>query len=146
MTGAAIRIEIDDKDVQQALNGMLARAEDLTPAMDRIGAALVTSVIHRFESGMGPDGLPWKPSERAVRERGKTLVDSGRLMASITHVPGRDYVDVGTNVVYAAIHQLGGQAGRGHAVTLPARPFLGIDEGDRADILAILGDYIMGAA
>lgn len=144
MTGAAIRIEVDDAEVRQALNGLLASAGDLTPAMDNIGAMLVTSVLHRFETGVGPDGTPWKPSQRAIRESGQTLVDQGNLMKSMTHVAGRDFVEVGTNVVYAAIHQFGGKTGRGHAVELPARPYLGIDAGDRAEILAILRDHLIG--
>jgi phage virion morphogenesis protein len=47
-------------------------------------------------------------------------------------------VAVGTNRVYAAIHQLGGQAGRGRKVTIPARPYLGVSAADRVRILAVL--------
>lgn len=144
MTGAATRITIDDAEVRNAFAALLANAGDLTPAMDEIGAAMVASTLHRFETETGPDGRRWKPSLRALLEGGQTLTDRGHLRGSLTHVAGPGSVEWGSNLVYAAIHQLGGQAGRGHAVELPARPFLGVDADDQAEILAILGDHLMG--
>ena len=145
MTGARIEVTVDDAEARAALARLVARAEDLTPVMDEIGGALVLSTQRRFELGAGPGGLAWKPSQRALAEGGKTLVDTARLLASLTHRAGRDRVDVGTNVVYAAIHQFGGPAGRGLKTTLPARPFLGLDDDDRREIVAIVGDAIRGA-
>jgi phage virion morphogenesis protein len=46
-------------------------------------------------------------------------------------------------VVYARIHQLGGKAGRGHAVTLPARPYIGISEDDIKEARAIIRDHMV---
>ena len=49
---------------------------------------------------------------------------------------------------YAAIQQFGGKAGRGHKVTIPARPFLPIRQDgtlyptEQAAILATLNDYL----
>ena len=97
---------------------------------------------------------------RAREEGGQTLTDTGRLRASITHRLGPDEVVIGTNVVYAAIHQFGGQTPprvirpkhkkalaftvggqkiarksvRHPGSKIPARPFLGIDSGDEAVI------------
>ena len=51
--------------------------------------------------------------------------------------PGRDS--------RAAIHQLGGKAGRGHAVTIPARPFLGVTEQDTTYIGEKAQDYLESA-
>lgn len=48
---------------------------------------------------------------------------------------------VGTNEPYAAIHQLGGKAGRGRKVAIPARPFLILTPQDEADILEDIQDY-----
>jgi len=81
----------------------------------------------------------------ALAEGGQTLVDSGRLRDSITHAvePGRAVI--GSNLVYAAIHQLGGEAGRNRSVTLPARPYLGISPADEIEIGAILDDHLSGA-
>ena len=103
-----------------------------------IGEMLVSSTQQRFEDGKGSDGKPWKPSARATSESGQTLVDTGRLRASIGYQASDKAVVVGTNAVYGAIHQFGGEAGRGHKLKLPARPYLGISKEDRAEAKAIL--------
>ena len=114
MAGAGVRITVDveDESLRSALRRLTARVDDLKPVMDEIGSSLVASTIDRFERETDPDGKPWKPSRRAQREGGQTLTDKGRLRASITHRADRDGVDVGTNVVYAAIHQFGGTVKR----------------------------------
>lgn len=108
MAGARIRIELDDTEARLGLERLVARMRDPRPVLDEIGSYLVTSTIRRFEREVGPDGIRWPKSRRAEREGGQTLTDTGRLRASITHRLTPDAVEVGTNVVYAAIHQFGG--------------------------------------
>lgn len=163
MAGVAIRIDFDDEDVRRALAGLKDAAADLEPAMDEIGGYLTAATQRRFERGAGPDGKAWPPSIRARATGGRTLLDSGRLANSITWRAGRNSVEVGTNVIYAAIHQLGGtiraktEKGltfripgvgfrRKASVTIPARPFLGVDRGDRREIADILRDHLAGEA
>jgi phage virion morphogenesis protein len=159
MSGAEIRLTGADAALA-ALGEAAARAEHPKDLFDEIGASLVVSTQRRFEAGVGPDGSPWPPSIRALAEGGRTLVDSGRLMQSLTHVPSDAGVEVGTNVLYAAIHQFGGtvrpvKAAALHFkllgqdifvdhVTIPARPFLGLDADDEREILAIAADYLAG--
>lgn len=66
-----------------------------------------------------------------------------RALENLRNVLGGSIsVEVGTNVVYAAIHQLGGKAGRkDKRVTIPARPILGVSREDRTELLAIFGDH-----
>ena len=107
MTG--VRIEVDDAAVRGALSQLAGVSTDLTRPLRAIGDYLVADTKLRFEAGRGPDRLPWKPSARALKEGGMTLVDSARLKASITRVVTSSSVQVGTNVKYAAIHQFGGE-------------------------------------
>ena len=51
---------------------------------------------------------------------------------------------IGTNVVYSAIHQFGGKAGRGKKVSIPARPFILLQEEDKKMIVEELAKYIFG--
>lgn len=135
MAGVRVDIEIDDKRAHASIGRLLDALADPRPALDEIGARLVASTLERFRSESAPDGTPWQQSLRALVQGGQTLQDTGRLRDSIQHVVRGDGVDIGSNLVYAAIHQFGGkapdrgpgQAGKGHAVTLPARPYLGID-------------------
>ena len=79
-------------------------------------------------------------------------------VGSIVHRFGKDFVEWGTNVLYAAIHQLGGtirpktakrlrftigdQVVFARQVTIPPRPFVGVDNDDRAEIRQILVDHL----
>lgn len=81
----------------------------------------------------------------------KALLDTGALRGSIgTQGRGGVYeltetsVTVGTRLRYAAIHQFGGQAGRRRLVRIPARPYLGLDEDARREILAIVARRLGG--
>lgn len=114
-----------------------------------IGETLVSNTKFRFRDGKDPEGHAWEPSARAWEQglkdnagrMGKTLIDTGDLRRSITHAVTQDGVLVGSNKVYARIHQEGGKAGRGRKVTIPARPFLGFNDDDREDVADLLRDY-----
>lgn len=136
--GVRVGIEIDDAELRAAIGRLVSRLSNPAPVLDNVGRRLVASTIQRFERQQAPDGTPWKPSQRAEAEGGVTLTDTARLRQSITHRVSGDAVEVGTNVVYGAIHQFGGRAGRGRSVMLPARPYLGVDAGDRRAILRIV--------
>jgi phage virion morphogenesis protein len=108
MAGVTLTIEVDGDDALKELAGYVERARNPRGMFENIGASLVTSTQHRFEEQHGPDGSPWPPSLRVIANGGKTLVLSARLMRSITSQASARGVEVGTNVIYAAIHQLGG--------------------------------------
>jgi len=87
------------------------------------------------------------------------MIDSGRLVGSITYEASDSHVEVGTNAIYAAIHQLGGiirpktaQALRFfigdreifvQQVKIPARPFLGLDDEDAYEMEATTEEYVL---
>lgn len=85
-----------------------------------------------------------KLSARAQRiiSNAAILKDSGRLMRSISSKARPEGVAVGTNLIYGAIQQLGGKAGRGKKVKIPARPFLGISSKDDKDLFALLEEFV----
>jgi len=99
---------------------------------DYAAIKLESDSVQAFTRQAGPaTGQRWKPSLRAKRQHGQTLLDTGRLRRGVraegTAKGRKATVVVGTvPIVYAAIHQFGGQAGRNRAVTLPARPYVGL--------------------
>lgn len=107
MAGVSIKLDGADTALAQ-LDRSERRAGNARGLYENIGAALVASTLQRFQTGVAPDGSPWPQSIRAVAEGGKTLIDTARLMQSITYRATDHGVEVGSNVVYAAIHQLGG--------------------------------------
>ena len=52
----------------------------------------------------------------------------GQLATSITTQYDNESALIGSNLAYAAIHQLGGQADKGKKVTIPARSYLRLSE------------------
>lgn len=105
-TGASI--VIDDA----ALSGLLARLEaaGAKPAglTHAIAAALEFQTQRRFETETDPAGVRWQPSFAARKRAGQTLTDTARLRQSITASATASEAMVGTNLVYAAIHNFGG--------------------------------------
>jgi phage virion morphogenesis protein len=137
-----IQVTVDDQEVKNLLARLQARMGNLTPVMRTIGEIVRESVVRNFEEERSPDGKRWQPSIRAILTGGKTLTDRAILRNSVNVRPSRDRVSVGTNVVYAAIHQLGGKAGRGHKVNIKARPFLGVRKDDWIEIKSAILAYL----
>lgn len=170
--GVAVSVRLDggNRIIGNALELLRARGGDLARPLDEIGAMMLTSTQRRFETETDPEGRRWKLlsaetvlgriggrakaydtkgrlRKPAARKIGAIAIlrQSARLFQSLTYRVGRGHVEIGTNVVYGRIHQLGGRAGRGGQVTIPARPYLGMDAGDRQAALRIVSDYLAGS-
>lgn len=150
---------IDDGEIRGALTRLRAFGINPAPALAEVAAAGEASTRLRFRLQQGPDGQRWKPSLRAQLQGGRTLTHKGHLSGSINSQSGKDFAAWGTNRIYAAAHQLGVTIraktsaglrfrvpGGGFAVvksvTLPARPYLGVNADDRDDILDIFERHI----
>lgn len=152
MAGAFIDVNIDDKDVQYLLNDLSKRFSNLTPVMKEIGDIVTESVQRNFEEHRSPEGISWEPLAESTKEqkekKGRNaddiLVLHRILMGSIHPEAYADHVDVGTDIVYAAIHQFGGETGRGHKVKIPARSFLGVRDEDWAEIEDMIVNELFG--
>ncbi|MDI9407696.1 MAG: phage virion morphogenesis protein [Candidatus Pacebacteria bacterium] len=86
---------------------------------------------------------------RLIVANKKPLVSSGVMADTIRYAASGDGVSIGTNRFSseitggAAVLQFGtGRAGRGGAVTIPARPFLGFSESDKTEVMAIIHHYL----
>jgi phage gpG-like protein len=107
MTG--IRMELTGQEAALAeLGGYIARARNPQGLFENIGAMLTTSTQHRFDTGVGVDGSPWPPSLRVKKHGGKTLVLSARLYRSFSYQASATGLEFGTNVIYAALLNFGG--------------------------------------
>ena len=156
MSGASISFDVSRLiRLKDRTRTFLRAVSDKPLLLDGIGEALVTNVDNRFDEGKAPDGTSWTP----VKRGGTPLVKSGLLRDSITYETGRNTVTVGTNRIDAAVHQfgatikpkkkkalaftVGGTVVFAKSVTIPARPYLGINDDDVASIRGTIADFIL---
>lgn len=105
----ALNVNIQDRDVLALMENLKAIDRGgYHGALKSIGEAVKAMSVESFEGGKSPAGEEWDKSARAEADGGQTLVDNAILKNSIDVDAGPDEVAVGTNVIYAAIHQLGG--------------------------------------
>lgn len=136
-----IEAKINDSGWTFTIDGLAKNAGNTAPLMRRISGDMMDAVEENFER----EGRPkWKSlAESTIESRkrqkkwpGKILqIGGGRgLAGSITPRYSAKEAIVGTNLIYARIHQKGGMAGRGRKVKIPARPYLTITNQELADI------------
>ena len=68
---------------------------------------------------------------------------SGQLASSINTYYDNDSAVIGSNLEYAAIHQLGGQGGRNKKVRITARPYLKLIDNELNEILDIVKKHLI---
>ena len=174
----AFTVTVQDREVQADLKALVARVDNMAPVFQTLGEGIIERTKRRFDTSSAPDGTPWKPNSAAtlamlsarlggkrtnrkksgaLNAKGnkalvnkKPLIDSGFLRQQIVQFANRNSLTVTATAKYAAIHQFSGKAGRGHKVTIPARPFLPVRQDgtlypqEQAHVLQALNDYLMG--
>jgi len=185
-----IEIQIDDTQFAQSLRRLVRATSNARPIMREVSGILADAVEENFKREGRPKWLGLKPSTlagrvgnqlkpgRGIMKSGawslavgqrvaaniKILQRSGRLAASITQAWDADTAQVGTNLVYAAIQNNGGQT-KAHTIVprngkalhfngifakkvnhpgskIPARPFLTITDGDGLEIEGAVANYL----
>ncbi|MCG9965204.1 phage virion morphogenesis protein [Shewanella cutis] len=147
-----VEIVLSDSPVLQILGSLLDKLDDLSEPMNDIAAVLESATEGAFEAEADPvTGQAWASLSDAYlraspkRQGGKILqASAGGLAASVTADSGDFWAAIGSNKIYAAIHQFGGTddmpAG---PAGIPARPYLGVSREDEQSMLGILGEYLI---
>jgi phage virion morphogenesis protein len=176
MAGYAFRAMLKDLGAQRALRKMEQRAEKVRPLLQAVGVLLLRSIDLNFEKGGRPKKWkarrPWYARRMKKRGKTKTLIVSGDMMNSVTAQVEGDKLILGSNMVYAGVHQFGakkgefgtkpvankiGYASRSGATLyakgrqmpipwgdIPARPFILVQDEDHRRINRMAGDYFEG--
>lgn len=171
---AAAGITIYTDVVDEALRQVLAAAEDLAPVFKNIGEYQVGATKQRFRDEKDPDGQRWKdlnPIYAETKKGPRILTGRTRTLSQIIYqMADSQSVEIGSNVIYARIHQEGGEirAKNGGAlvfsmgrapdgrnsgeqvfklkkVTIPRRSYLGINAADQERIEEIVRDHFEDA-
>lgn len=166
-----IELKIDVERTLHALEMLRVSGLDASPAMRAIAGDMERAVEKNFASQGRPAWLGLAPGTIVSRTRsgtwpGKILQRTGQLAASIESRADATSATVGTNLVYAAIQQLGGRT-RAHTITarkgkalafggifrrsvrhpgssIPARPFLALGVEDERQIQESVLRFLTG--
>lgn len=152
MAGTHLTFELDDREVQRALQELLQRTGSLAPVLRDIGEHLVNTTRERFEAQKAPSGQPWAPlssvtQQRKSRNANKVLIQDGDLMRDLVPSVNGNTLEVTNNRIYAAMQQFGGTKAQWPHLwgDIPARPFMGFSDDDRQSILDIAREHLSDA-
>ncbi|MCK9987404.1 MAG: hypothetical protein AzoDbin1_03876 [Azoarcus sp.] len=166
-----ITININDRPILDALQELVERNRDLRPVLRAIGEDIAESTRRRFVTSTAPDGTPWAPNSQVTMDRylgvfrgsykkdgslskkgaarkgnKKPLIgESKDLSTTIAYqLEGTNAVAIGSNKPYAAMQQFGGAKAQWPHLwgDIPARPFLGLSDGDHRTILDTVTSYL----
>lgn len=148
---SGVVVEVHSVGLDEALTRIEALADIETyPLMERVGRLIQERTRKRISQDKeSPEGTPWKPNASRTR----TLERSGQLYNSIDYLTTSDTAIVGSGLVYARIHQLGGtikpntaaalafmaegQLVFASSVNIPARPYLGLSADDEQEVIHV---------
>jgi phage virion morphogenesis protein len=174
----SVRLEYDLSAINR-LNQRIARLADLDRRglMQTVGAVVESQTRKRLANEKrSPDGTPWEAwSEQyaGTRHGGHSLLEGdGNLIDSLTHEVSADAVEIGSNLIYARIHQDGSgdepvnvpahqrritkAFGRdlpfpvwanvkayAFNQNIPARPYLGLSKDNEAELEDVIENFLM---
>ena len=143
----AITVNFDATPIVKHLRGLeTLNAGRFASVRREIGEYMLGNVQDNFDGQRLFDGSAMPPSDAAqgrtttwkrnnktkgrvkgaVRAAGKTLIDHHNLYDSYVYQLNGAGVEIGSALIYSAIHHFGGQAGRGKKIKIIARPILGV--------------------
>ena len=148
MSDKPIEIKIDNNDVERKLLELAQKSENLRPLMKNIAGIFASATEENFKNEGRPD--KWTELSEATKKQrtkqkkwpGQILQVSGQLASSISTQYDDESAIIGSNLDYAAIHQLGGQAGKNKKVEIPARPYLKLTDDNFNEILDATEHYL----
>jgi phage virion morphogenesis protein len=159
-------IELIDRSALDYTHEFLDRAKNMKPVLLEIGEDMTESSKRRFETATAPDGSAWAPNSAVTLARYSSMFarkkpgtgETRALATTINHqLQGDDAVAIGSPMIYAGTFHYGaksGEFGFGFYATregsfplpwgdIPARPFLGASDEDKANIVDLVNSYLM---
>lgn len=147
-----LEISLDQDAIQSALKEIANAGNDLEPVMREIAGVLADSTEDAFANEADPvTGNPWPAlsesylAQNPNRASGQMLqMSAAGLASSIQSEHSNDSASVGTNKLYAALHQFGGLPDMAPGpAAVQARPYLGLAAEDETEILAIISRHLV---
>lgn len=150
----------DDAIIKSKLRQLSRSIDDMSPVFQEITAVLADETDQAFEDEKDPSEATenWPDLAEETKEERRKIGKwpgqilqrtQGGLKPSISTDFDKQSAAIGSNKMYAAVHQYGAtikipskKSGLVRTVDVPARPYLGISKIGEADILDIVDDYL----
>jgi phage virion morphogenesis protein len=130
-------VNFDSKIVTDFLKSQLKALDEDFPKLMKLARVIMKEIVdENFETEGVHTGEKWKEWSDSWKKKrlamgkstGRILNLDGTLRRSILADSGHDWARVGTNKVYAAIHNYGGNSALKHNKTMPKREFMRLDK------------------
>ena len=148
MSDDSVEIKIDNQEVTERLLELARRGENLRPLMKNIAGIFASSTEDNFREEGRPEkwtdlaGATKKKRAKKRKWPGQILQVEDKLATSFNTQYDDNSAVIGSNLDYARIHQLGGNAGKNHKAEIPARPYLKLTNDDLEEILNVITIYL----
>ncbi len=148
MSDDSVEIKIDNQEVTERLLELARRGENLRPLMKNIAGIFASSTEDNFREEGRPEkwtdlaGATKKKRAKKRKWPGQILQVEDKLATSVNTQYDDNSAVIGSNLDYARIHQLGGNAGKNHKAEIPARPYLKLTNDDLEEILNVITIYL----
>lgn len=129
-----ITLHSNHKDIEKGLKELAENAKNKRKILRELGHTVVNYIDETFETEgkhIGNKWVDWSDYYKKVRQKmgrgeGGILSREGELRESIDYSVNGDSVIIGTNKVYAAIHNFGsdGENKKGIDMNIPKRTFM----------------------
>lgn len=147
-----LNVTADTRGTINFLRDLAGRVKNVASPLRAFGRVMLRSIADNFDR----EGRPqqWQGLSQATRggRRGRQpfasriLQDTGVLKSSVRFLVRGNTLRIGPTgpaAIYARIHQLGGRAGRGLSVTIPARPYLLFHNEDLVEGQELIRRYVV---
>lgn len=154
-------VQFNAGESRAALRKAMAALTDMTPIFTDIGEYMIQATRDRFAKGQAPDGSAWAPKKASTIERYKRLgygtlnrplIGPGRALSrQIQRNVTKNYVEIGSSLIYAGVMQDGAAKGafgadrHGRPIPwgrIPARTWLGLSAADDQAIVEIVEEHL----
>ena len=149
MSSEPIEIKFENREILDKILEVAKQCENLRPLMKNIAGIFADSTEDNFaEEGRPDKWVELSEVTKNLRKEinkypGQILQVTGQLASSVNTYYDNDSAIIGSNLAYAAIHQLGGQAGRNKKVTIPARPYIKLVNDDYDEIMHEIEEHLI---
>lgn len=142
----ALTYDFSDNERMQAVLAALSdlQLDELANAISGMGEDQTRRRIAEEKTSPSGEAWPeWSDAYKQTRNSGQSLLQSeGDLLGSIRGAGNGAVAEWGSNKVYAALHNFGGEA---VGINVPAREFLGLSAENMDDIDHLIEDFVASA-